>query len=128
MDKDSYFVNARHTGNAKTYNIDEIDVFACHIFDTNTWYLVPNDGNVPQTMTFYPHRDDRVSRYDDFEDNWGIFWREGPLSVNLKVEDVGNVTVYEFEPSVSHQFEGLYEPELEDISTEVEHCIKEVKK
>jgi hypothetical protein len=64
------------TGRSSKLPIDctKVDIVACYIAPTKTWYLVPCvelEGAV--SMWFYPNNPDSKSKYARFKDNWEIF-------------------------------------------------------
>ena len=64
------------SGKKKAYlNSSSFDIFAAHVADHDTWYLVPSSliAGTRDSMKIYPQVTDSRGQWEKFRDRWSVF-------------------------------------------------------
>lgn len=61
-------------GNYKTYESNQVDIFAVYLVPEDMWYFLPQD-HVSDILNISINVDSKEGYYQAFKDNWDIFKR-----------------------------------------------------
>lgn len=72
--RNAYKICTTHGKNKQIlYLSEDIDVIACYVFPTDSWYIIPIDRVSTKTINLYPHRISERPLFEGFLEAWGLF-------------------------------------------------------
>ena len=70
-ERDCYKINATHGSRRnKVYTKEHCDMLAIYVRDVDSFYLIPIEKLVSQTIRVYPHRPEKKEGYEVYYENW----------------------------------------------------------
>lgn len=70
----TYKICTTHGKNKQTlYLSADIDVIACYVFPTDSWYLIPIDRVSTRTINLFPHKPESKGKFESFQEAWELF-------------------------------------------------------
>ena len=57
----------------RLYLSRDIDVIACYVFPTDSWYLIPIDKVSTKTINLFPHNPESKGKFEGFQEAWELF-------------------------------------------------------